>query len=512
MDPLHFSLPCPHALVVATTYADRSDEVAELVHEQTWQLHPVHKELRVHGSLVTLLDPATGEGLVWLREAPTAFVRQWDTEPLLTIRSTAHGWEARAGATALPYPTHLIPFRDGWPGRTRALQAWQHERHPLQAGRDGLILTNTWGDRSRADRMSEAFVLAEIEGAAAWGAEVVQLDDGWQQGRTSNTSADGVWNDFWATDEAYWQPDPQRFPRGLQPVVEAARQRGLRLGLWYAPDSSDDFRNHDRDADTILALWHRYGVCHYKLDGIKIHSPGGERNLRKLLARLYTESDGAILVDLDTTAESRLGFWGHPVGSALFVENRYTDWGNYYPHTTLRTLWALAGTVAPTRLRMEFLNPYRHDARYGEDPLRPSQYRPAYLFATVMLASPLGWFENTGLPPSMVAALTELVAVWKEHREQLQRGVVYPLGTAPTGYSWTGFAIHDETSPALYLLVFRENTAAAAHRFVLPAFLPRVTAWRVLAGDSGCATVEGNHPTVTLASPRSFLLLAASLG
>ena len=29
----------------------------------------------------------------------------------------------------------------------------------------------------------------------------------------------------------------------------------------------------------------------------------------------------------------------------LFVENRYTDFGNYYPHRTLRNLWMLARYV-----------------------------------------------------------------------------------------------------------------------------------------------------------------------
>jgi alpha-galactosidase len=32
------------------------------------------------------------------------------------------------------------------------------------------------------------------------------------------------------------------------------------------------------------------------------------------------------------------------------------------------------------------------------DPLAPARYRPDYLFATVMFASPLGWFEVQHLP------------------------------------------------------------------------------------------------------------------
>ena len=48
----------------------------------------------------------------------------------------------------------------------------------------------------------------------------------------------------------------------------------------------------------------------------------------------------------------------------IFLENRYTDWGNYYPHHTLRNLWHLSRYVPPERLQIE-------DTNEQDDPDRP---------------------------------------------------------------------------------------------------------------------------------------------
>ena len=61
-------------------------------------------------------------------------------------------------------------------------------------------------------------------------------------------------------------------------------------------------------------------------------------------------SDGRVVFDLDVTAERRPGYFGLPEIGPVFVENRYTDWGKYWPHQTLRQFWALADVVDPARL------------------------------------------------------------------------------------------------------------------------------------------------------------------
>jgi alpha-galactosidase len=148
----------------------------------------------------------------------------------------------------------------------------------------------------------------------------------------------------------------------------------------------------------------------------------------------------------------------------IFVENRYTDWHRYWPHATLRNLWLLAQHIDPLRLRMEFLNPVRHTDKYASDPLAPSQYRPDYLFASVMFASPLGWFETSNLPADFVEQVAPLVKLWKQHRDAIFAGPIVPIGDEPSGSSWTGFAGQS------HVLIFRERHTDATRAFKLSGY------------------------------------------
>src|SRR5205814_4827859 len=100
----------------------------------------------------------------------------------------------------------------------------------------------------------------------------------------------------------------------------------------------------------------------------------------------------------------------------------------YWPHHTLRNLWMLSQSVDPVRLRMDFLNNARNTEKYQNDPLAPAAYDAAYLFATIMFSSPLGWFEVSQLPPQYVESASKLIAVWKQRREKLFAGQILPIG------------------------------------------------------------------------------------
>ena len=99
-----------------------------------------------------------------------------------------------------------------------------------------MFVSNTWGDRSRDARINDAFMRQEVAAGARLGVDVIQIDDGWQQGRSKNSAqSGGVWNGFWAADPDFWNVNRARFPQGLEPVVALARQQGIGFGLWFAP-------------------------------------------------------------------------------------------------------------------------------------------------------------------------------------------------------------------------------------------------------------------------------------
>ena len=57
----------------------------------------------------------------------------------------------------------------------------------------------------------------------------------------------GAWNGFWASDPEFWSVNRERFPNGLAPLVQAARARKMRFGLWFAPDTSHEGVNLDEE-------------------------------------------------------------------------------------------------------------------------------------------------------------------------------------------------------------------------------------------------------------------------
>ncbi|HTL30109.1 MAG TPA: alpha-galactosidase, partial [Tepidisphaeraceae bacterium] len=416
-----FQLGQPHLRLVATRLVDQTDLHNNLVFEEEWLMHPAEMRIELIGNVFAIENILTGEGLVFLKHAPLPHARPIKCaadcvtrNAIISFRGHGIGPEGGAG-----YSFALLAYTGGAEGRTLALHRHQRQFHTYLRGRDGQMLTNTWGDRSQDTRVNEKFMLQEIAAAKTLGADVVQIDDGWQSGRTGNWARPGGrWESFW-NDPAFWKPNPQRFPHGLEPIVKAATDAGLKLGLWYAPDSANDFENWNRDADQLLEFHRSLGINFFKLDGVKIRSKTGEIHFHQFVDRVLRDSGGAIVMDLDVTAQTRPGYFGMLQSGPVFVENRYTDWHRYWPHHTLRNLWMLAKVVEPQRLRMEFLNNARNADKYKNDPLAPIEYPPAYLFATVMLSSPLGWFEVSKLPPKYIDEVAKLSAIWKEHREAI---------------------------------------------------------------------------------------------
>jgi len=498
-----------HVRCTAVRFCDGTDSVNELVHEQEWLLHP-RETVRFNGNLFCLDNLETGEWWIFVLPAPLPSVRLTDGEGgqdvqinlcdgMLRVECADPGWGAE---------WVRLKGSGGALDRTRTLHAWQQAHRPSHPHHQlPLFLSNTWGDRSRDSRMNEAFMLREIQAAARLGIDVVQLDDGWQKGITSNSSLaaerGGVWDGFWNQDSDFWTVHPERFPRGLAPLREAAREAGLHLGLWFAPDSWNEFANWERDAERLYELHREEDVCFFKLDGIKLRSELGGQRLRAMCARVQERSGGAVVFDLDITAETRPGYWGLLEAGPLFVENRYTDWHVYWPHFVFRTLWKLSRWVDPRRLRLEVLNPLRNQDVYAGDPLAPSAYSADSLFASVLAANPLGWFEASGLAEETVDGLRPLVEIWKQEREAFFSGTLFPVGPCPDGQGISGLLSVAPDGRGAYALFMRGMGKESCAGIDLPLQVDGAEA-RSLHG-TGRVSLSDSRIEVDIPSPCSHL-------
>jgi len=117
---------------------------------------------------------------------------------------------------------------------------------------------------------------------------------------------------------------------------------------------------------------------------------------------------------------------------------------------------------------MEFLNRNRNPQQYAGDPLAPTVYPADWLFASVMVANPLAWFEVSELPSSDVAALRPLIAIWKRHRAALHGGSILPLGQCPDGAGCSGFLSRFDDGGSAYLIALREPCAPERADWTLP--------------------------------------------
>ncbi|MGN0852917.1 MAG: hypothetical protein ACI4Q3_06030 [Kiritimatiellia bacterium] len=487
-----------HVNVTAFELVDQTDMHNELCHEKSWLLMVREAPLVLSAPIVALENSFTGEGVLSVRLAPLPTMRP---ERFPDVVACANGNKTVFASVRNGYPVAELAFAGGRTGRIRALRDFQRALRAYRPGRDGIFLTNTWGDSNRDARINAGFMMAEVEAGGELGVDVIQIDDGWQKGKSANSAlirqrSQGAWGNFRAFDPDFWTPDPVRFPQGLKPIVDAAKARGLGFGLWFGPDSSDDCGSWNADAQTLLDFYRTLGVKYFKIDSLKMHSRLAIENQRKMFDRMLAESHGEMTFDLDVTGMApRPGYLGMPDIGPLFVENRYWKGGRYWPHQTLRNVWSLARVLDPVRLRMEVLNPLHGQDQYPESPLAPRHWRGDALFATVMVASPLGWFEISELAPETLAQMKPLVARWKRERANLHGGFTVPVAAAPDGVAWTGFVTQGADGQGGYALFFREANAASSFVFDLQELLPQAIRAEVIGGR-GTAKLEGTALSV----------------
>jgi alpha-galactosidase len=180
---------------------------------------------RSEDACLLLANGKTGRGLAIINEVPGYMKRteiagwddpqftrigvMYDTDLMPFERTLAPG-EAFTTACA-----SLVPFRSGdgfndsqW--RLPSYAAQVLERRVDRAGPPWIY--NTWEPFERGVNRDTTFAL--IDAAAAMGMDIFTIDDGWQLEYGENTV------------------NTPAFPGGLEPILAALEQRGMRLGLW----------------------------------------------------------------------------------------------------------------------------------------------------------------------------------------------------------------------------------------------------------------------------------------
>ncbi len=493
-------LPGKHWRLRNVEFFDVTDRNNTLIDESESLLYIREKRLR--GNLLFAEELADGQGIFLLKESPAGesqlaypgsdFVCKAGEVKMIGLGLSPGDLQPKSWVKCYSAVTGV--FGPGEYEKLAALRSYQEKIRRRLPARDDMILMNTWGDRSKGSKLSEKFAIAELEAGKKLGISHFQLDAGWYQ-----TTQPGA--------EDFWKPHKEKFPNGLTPVVAKAKSLGIEVGLWFTPHKAGEYQGWQKDAEALYHLYQTYGIKTFKVDLVDIKTKLAEENLRKMMDTLQQLSQGEIVLNLDITAGKRYSYHYFNHYGNFFLENRYTDWFNYYPHWTLRNLWMLSKYVPPQILQAEFLNKWRNPNQYDKaDKLAPKNIPFDYIFALTMMAQPLAWFEASQLPAEAFA-IAPLVKAYRERQADLHAGFIFPVGEEPSGRSWTGFqSIRGKEG---YLLVFRENndqTQTYLRTWLPPRQAVKLTALQGHGKSFKAKTDSEGRLAVRLPSSNSFAL------
>lgn len=441
-------------------FYDVTDWNNNLVFENT--IIPYRKNF-YKGNLLFASNMQNDDGIFFLKEAPSSSVQLAYNGYDFT---TEFGHFIVSGLGMTPKDIKTDEWRKAYGcvigvykgselNQLMSLRSYQKNLRKVFPKRDEMVMMNTWGDRSQDSKINEQFSLQEVEKAAHLGMSHFQIDDGWQSGKSPNSAVSkGTFKNIWDNPK-YWTPDSVKYPRGLYPIVEKGKELGVEICLWFNPSVQNDYADWEKDVQAIVKLYNEYGIRTFKIDGLSIPTKQSEINLRKLFDTVLEKTDNKVLFNLDATAGRRGGYHMFNEYGNIFLENRYTDWQNYYPYWTLRNLWQLSKYVPAEKLQIEFLNKDRNTDKYGDDIFAPNKYSFEYLFATTMAGQPLAWFEGSGLGQEALN-IEKTIKAYKNIQHDFHTGVILPIGEEPSGRSWTGFQSLKEDNG--YFIFYRENT------------------------------------------------------
>ena len=394
-------------------------------------------------------------------------------------------------------PIAIVPCKVG-----ECEEACRNEYRKRMQNRPLISMSNTWGDRNGFSRVCEEFVIKEISKAAELGLDVVQIDDGWQIGNTADPAIRDK-KGRRVFDDYFWQLNTERFPNGIRVLSDYAAERGVKLGLWFAPDSRNHFERASRDIAILKNAYDNWGARFFKLDMYWIECDEDRDAFLSLLKAVYDFGDD-VFVQIDVTTSARINYLCGREYGTIFVENRYTKMRTFFPHRTLKNLWLLSSCIPSSKFQFELVNLSLNADCYDEnDEFAPSKFDIDYLFASVMLSNPLFWMELQFLSDENTEKLKNIISFWHSYRDIFRNSDVSPIGEKPSGRSFTGFRIKNRDSE--YALLLREVTFSDNGVYVMPNDIKNAEV--LLSNADVSLQYVGNALSTTFSKPRAYAFI-----
>lgn len=460
---------------------------------------------RLPGNLLRVHRTLKNDGAVLIREAPALEEQvRWSGCDFLVEKAAVYAVASGLDKTEensewVPlYGSALLLYTGGEDAFYRVMRTYWEARRRFRPGFDGQVFSNTWGDDTGAQNIRQDFLEKDLAAAQELGVDQYQIDAGWDTGETDP-----------ATGRSLWKIKGSVLPEDFRPICEQAGKLGVVPGVWFVPYTMDgkQYSCWHEDAETLLELYHTHGMRSMKLDGFKLPDYTTTVRFERMLQFVLEKTNGGASFNIDITNWPRTGLFGATQYGNVFLENRYANRVNYYPHYILRNLWKIAPYFPISRIQAEFINTGLHRDLYEQDEagdaLAPERCGQIYSLGCVLFASPLAWMQPCLLEASRRRELRTVLDAVKQAREGAARSLVLPVGEEPDGVNFTGFqAMESET--AGWLLVFREASQHAGFRFRLHGGNGESFRFTQVYSSCPCSVTPGPDDSVSVSFENQF--------
>lgn len=378
-----------------------------------------------------------------------------------------------------------------------SLKEFDRMRYPVHSDRDVFIMANTWGTEDLRPEClyaaREENVLKELESVADLGIDILQIDDGWQtkEWLPAKNSKEHQLSDVVGSYSIY--------PVGWDNVKERSEDLNVKLGLWSA---------WAIPLDKLLLNYDLGMFSAFKLDFVNLTTIAKREELMNKARQLIKHSNYQTCVNWDVTEiQPRVGFYfGREYGN-VYLENRKVTTVRpnvqYIPYRVLQNAWLLSKYVNLNKFQVTIQN---IDMTKDDTQTDAKKHNHPYVVGIALMSSPIFFQETHYYSEKARAEIKKILSIYKEHRQYMYEGYVFPIGDKPNNESWTGFQNHHPSNKIGYLTLFRElhNKESKKKITLMFALNKRVKLINLLTNEEREVKVGDGSLLFEMNNPASF--------
>lgn len=290
---------------------------------------------------------------------------------------------------------------------------------------DLYIMSNIWGSGRGKTAANEDNVVDEIKIASKIGIDIVQIDDGWQNEN--------------------WDIDNKKFQHRWERVNKVSKDNNIDLGLWFKWDVDNKKYIENIEQGNFKKIKIDFG-------GYETYE---DINYIRTKAKSLVNKFNGLSINWDVTENyTRNGYYFLKEYGVLYVENRTVlegSWNIYIPYLVLRDTWQMSKYLNINKIQI----PIQNISMVAKKNSNAYLYSQEYCIAISFMGLPIFFNELHFYNDEELERIKKLIKIYKEHREKIYNGYVFPIGDKPNDKSITGFqcVVNKESG---YFTIFRE--------------------------------------------------------